>query len=91
VKLYSERNFCRWKLLVKPEREMIGFCGVGFWVMPPDPEIGWWWLANGGARDGYRSGANRTATCLQTCRVRPDSFRRTAGEYGFTRIMEKLD
>jgi RimJ/RimL family protein N-acetyltransferase len=42
VKLYSERKFCRWKLLRKPERELIGFCGVGFWRDAPEPEIGWW-------------------------------------------------
>lgn len=38
----AERNFCRWKLLRKPGRETIGFCGVGFWRDAPDPEIGWW-------------------------------------------------
>jgi [ribosomal protein S5]-alanine N-acetyltransferase len=42
VKLYSERKFCRWKLLRKPDRELVGFCGVGFWRDAPDPEIGWW-------------------------------------------------
>jgi [ribosomal protein S5]-alanine N-acetyltransferase len=42
VKLYSERGFCRWKLLDKTTGELIGFCGVGFWREAPDPEIGWW-------------------------------------------------
>ena len=42
IKLYAERGFCRWKLLDKAAREMIGFCGVGFWRNGPDPEIGWW-------------------------------------------------
>ena len=42
VKLYSERGFCRWKLLAKATGEMIGFCGVGFWRDVQDPEIGWW-------------------------------------------------
>ena len=42
VKLYSERGFCRWKLLAKATGELIGFCGVGFWRDAPDPEIGWW-------------------------------------------------
>jgi len=40
--LYSERGFCRWKLLTKAAGEMIGFCGVGYWRDVPDPEIGWW-------------------------------------------------
>ena len=31
VELFAKRGFCRWKLLVKPTEEMIGFCGVGFW------------------------------------------------------------
>lgn len=38
--LYSERGFCRWKLLAKATGEMIGFCGVGLWH--DAPEIGWW-------------------------------------------------
>ena len=42
VSLYSERGFCRWKLLAKGTEELIGFCGVGFWRDAPDPEIGWW-------------------------------------------------
>ncbi len=42
AKLYSERGFCRWKLLTKATGELIGFCGVGFWRDAPNPEIGWW-------------------------------------------------
>jgi len=42
IQLYSERGFCRWKLLLKPSRELIGFCGVGFWGKALEPEIGWW-------------------------------------------------
>lgn len=42
VALYHERGHCRWKLLDKISREMIGFCGVGFWRDAVDPEIGWW-------------------------------------------------
>jgi len=42
VKLFSERGFCRWKLLAKAAEEVIGFCGVGFWRDTLDPEIGWW-------------------------------------------------
>ena len=42
IQLYSERGFCRWKLLLKPNQEMIGFCGVGFWGKALEPEIGWW-------------------------------------------------
>jgi len=33
VELFSELGFCRWKLVVKPTEEMIGFCGVGFGVI----------------------------------------------------------
>jgi [ribosomal protein S5]-alanine N-acetyltransferase len=42
IQLFAERGFCRWKLLVKPGLEMVGFCGVGFWRNYPDAEIGWW-------------------------------------------------
>ena len=42
VKLYSERGFCRWKVIEKAAGEPIGLCGAGFWRSYPDPEIGWW-------------------------------------------------
>lgn len=42
VQLYAERRFCRWKLLIKPKGEFIGFCGVGMWRHSPLLEIGWW-------------------------------------------------
>lgn len=38
--LYSQRGFCRWKLISKSNAELIGFCGVGLWH--DAPEIGWW-------------------------------------------------
>ena len=59
IKQYSERNFCRWKLLRKPKLELIGFCGVGFWRTAPDPEIGWWlareWWGQGLATEAARA------------------------------------
>ena len=42
ISLYSERGFCRWKLLEASSGELIGFCGVGVWREFLDPEIGWW-------------------------------------------------
>jgi len=42
VDLYSERGFCRWKLVEASTGELIGFCGPGVWRDAPDPEIGWW-------------------------------------------------
>lgn len=42
VETYRNRGFCRWKLLEKPTRKLIGFCGAGIWRDAPDPEIGWW-------------------------------------------------
>ena len=42
VELFFERGFCRWKLLLKPSQELIGFCGAGFWGDAREPEIGWW-------------------------------------------------
>src|SRR5437660_2438320 len=41
MELFLARGFCRWKLLVKPTEEMIGFCGVGFWGDELEAEIGW--------------------------------------------------
>jgi len=40
--LYSERGFCRWKLIDPSTGDLIGFCGPGIWRDEPDPEIGWW-------------------------------------------------
>jgi ribosomal-protein-alanine N-acetyltransferase len=60
VKLYSERGFCRWKLLAKATGETIGFCGVGFWRDAPEPEIGWW-LARRYWGRGLATEAARTA------------------------------
>jgi len=65
---YAERGFCRWKLLLKPAAEMIGFCGVGYWRNCSDPEIGWWlarahWgrgLATEAARAALRHAFERT-------------------------------
>jgi RimJ/RimL family protein N-acetyltransferase len=42
IELYRTRGFCRWKLIHKPDGNVIGFCGVGFWRNGPAPEIGWW-------------------------------------------------
>src|ERR1035438_6691165 len=41
IELYRTQGFCRWKLLEKPDRNLIGFCGVGFWHDTKEPEIGW--------------------------------------------------
>jgi RimJ/RimL family protein N-acetyltransferase len=42
IELYSERGFCRWKLVDKQSGGFVGFCGTGYWRDEPDPEIGWW-------------------------------------------------
>ena len=91
VKLYSERKFCRWKLLRKPAREMIGFCGVGFWRDAPDPEIGWWlarqWWGHGLATEAARAALPHAFEHAGLDRIisvaRPEN---TAS----TRIMEKI-
>ena len=91
VKQLSERNFCRWKLLRKPERETIGFCGVGFWRDAPDPEIGWWlarrWWGRGLATEAARTALKHAFEQSGLDRIisvaRPEN---TAS----TRIMEKL-
>ncbi len=91
VELYSERGFCRWKLLIKPALEMIGFCGVGHWRNFADPEIGWWlarpyWgrgLATEAARAALADALERTRLKRIVSIARPEN---TAS----TRIMEKL-
>ena len=91
VALYTERGFCRWKLIEKCTGELAGFCGVGFWRDAPDPEIGWWlrrrsWgrglateAARAALRDAYeRVGLNRIISVAARANT------------ASTRIMEKL-
>jgi RimJ/RimL family protein N-acetyltransferase len=91
MEVFSERGFCRWKLLLKPAQEVIGFCGVGFWGESLDPEIGWW-LARPHWGRGLATEAARTALRDALERVRLDriiSIARPANTAS-TRIMEKL-
>jgi RimJ/RimL family protein N-acetyltransferase len=91
VKLFSERGFCRWKLLWKPTGEMIGFCGVGFWGDSLEPEIGWWLAPQHWGR-GLATEAARVALRDALERARLDriiSIARPANTAS-TRIMEKL-
>jgi ribosomal-protein-alanine N-acetyltransferase len=91
IKTYSERGFCRWKLLSKDDRAMIGFCGVGFWRDAPNPEIGWWlarkyWgqgLATEAARAALRHGFEHAGLDRIISIARPEN---TAS----IRIMEKI-
>src|SRR5664280_2873555 len=42
IETYSTRRFCRWKLLLKQDMRLVGFCGANIWRDEADPEIGWW-------------------------------------------------
>ena len=91
IKLYSERSFCRWKLLAKPAGKLIGFCGVGFFRDIQDPEIGWW-LARRYWGRGLATEAARTALRDAFERVRLNrviSIARPVNTAS-TRIMERL-
>lgn len=91
VELFSERGFCRWKLLLKPTEEMIGFCGVGCWGEGLEPEIGWWlarryWgrgLATEAARVALRDAFERAGFDRIISIARPENA-------ASLRIMEKL-
>jgi ribosomal-protein-alanine N-acetyltransferase len=91
VKLYSERGFCRWKLVEKSSTELIGFCGVGFWRDYMDPEIGWW-LARRQWGRGLATEAARVALRDAFERVQLDRIVSIAApaNTASTRIMEKL-
>jgi ribosomal-protein-alanine N-acetyltransferase len=69
VILYSERGFCRWKLVEASTGELIGFCGPGIWRDAPDPEIGWWLARHCWGR-GLATEAARTALHNALDRVR---------------------
>ena len=91
MELFSERGFCRWKLLAKPGKQMIGFCGVGFWGDDKDLEIGWW-LAREHWGRGLATEAARAALRDALERVKLDriiSIARPANTASI-RIMEKL-
>jgi RimJ/RimL family protein N-acetyltransferase len=91
VKLYAERGFCRWRLLDRASRELMGFCGVGYWRDGLDAEIGWW-LAR-------RYWGRGLATEAAECALR-DAFERVGldhvvsvamvGNAASLRVMEKL-
>ncbi len=91
VELYRTRGFCRWKLMLKPAKELIGFCGVGFWRDGLDPEIGWWlarqyWgrgLATEAARMALRDAFERVPLDRIISVAMPENR-------ASTRIMEKL-
>lgn len=91
VKLYSERGYCRWKLIEKSSSELIGFCGVGFWRDAVDPEIGWW-LARRYWGRGLASEAARVALDDAFERVRLDRIISIAlpANIASTRIMQRL-
>ena len=90
-KLYSERGFCRWRLLDKATGDFIGFCGVGRWRDLLDPEIGWWLARHCWGR-GLATEAGRVALRDAFERVRLDRIVSVArpGNTASTRIMQKL-
>jgi ribosomal-protein-alanine N-acetyltransferase len=91
VESYSTRKFCRWRLLIKPGGEMIGFCGLGFWRDAKEPEIGWWlarrWWGRGLATEAAQIALQDAFGRLALDRV--ISIARPANRAS-TRIMEKL-
>lgn len=91
MELYRTRGFCRWKLLRKPDRTLIGFCGVGLWREGLDLEIGWW-LARSCWGHGLATEAARLALADAFERVRLERIVSIAmpGNRASTRIMEKL-
>jgi [ribosomal protein S5]-alanine N-acetyltransferase len=91
IRLYSERGFCRWKLVDKSAGDLIGFCGVGYWRDAPDPEIGWWLACRHWGR-GLATEAGRVALRDAFERVRLDRIISVAmaGNTASTRIMQKL-
>jgi [ribosomal protein S5]-alanine N-acetyltransferase len=91
VKLYTERGFCRWKLVEKATGAAIGFCGVGLWPGFLEPEIGWW-LARRCWGRGLATEAARVALDDVFERVRLDRVVSVAmrENTASTHIMKKL-
>jgi len=42
VQLFSERDFCLWKLVLRDKERLAGFCGLQPLDDLPGVEIGWW-------------------------------------------------
>ncbi|HLJ50856.1 MAG TPA: GNAT family N-acetyltransferase [Bryobacteraceae bacterium] len=88
---YVERGYCRWRLLLKPGGEFIGFCGVGSFRDYPEPEIGWWlapayWgrgLATEAATVALRDALERVGLRRIVSVARPENV-------ASTHIMEKI-
>src|ERR1035438_610989 len=72
VKLYGERGFCRWKLMERSSRELVGFCGVGFWREAGDRLVAGAPLL--GPRVGNRSRPLRAAGRFRTGRPGAGDF-----------------
>jgi [ribosomal protein S5]-alanine N-acetyltransferase len=89
IKLFAERGFCRWRVLDAVSGELIGFCGVGYWVH--SLEIGWW-LARAHWGRGLATEAARCAMSDVFERVGLDHVISVARveNTGSRRIMEKL-
>jgi ribosomal-protein-alanine N-acetyltransferase len=91
VALYSERGFCRWKIIEKQSGDLAGFCGPGFFRDLADPEIGWWlarryWglgLATEAARAALHDALERVQLNRLISVARP-------GNVASIRIMQKL-
>lgn len=88
---YCERGFCLWKLLLKSDTQLAGFCGLQPLDDLPAIEIGWWL-----ARDQWGQGLATEAARV----VLDDGFSRIGltrvvaiaqrENRASTRIMEKL-
>ena len=91
VRVYTERGFCRWKIVEKSSGAVIGFCGVGFWRDAPDPEIGWW-LARSHWGRGLATEAARAALDDAFNRIQLERVISVAmpSNIASIRIMEKL-
>ncbi len=91
IETYHSRGFCRWKLIEKRDRQLIGFCGAGLWRDELDPEIGWW-LARSQWGRGLAIEAARTALRDAFARARLDRVISVAmpANTASRRVMEKL-
>ena len=81
IQTCRDRGFCRWKMIDRASRELIGFCGPGMWRDAEDPEIGWWlvrrlWgrgLATEAARAALADALNRVGLKRVISIARPEN------------------
>jgi [ribosomal protein S5]-alanine N-acetyltransferase len=88
---FRDRGFCLWKLLLRENNRLVGFCGLQPLDDLPGVEIGWWLASDhwgqGLATEAARAVLEDGFTCIRLRRIVALALRENRASI---RIMEKL-